>query len=134
MDRQTCSPRSHGCGYRSHSYMHLMSTPQTCTTVELSRGRGLYLAALGQVLDVAVTTMFTARNGSGSFLCGLLKLRGALLYVAQQCSFWLRQVSCKANLAVSTVKRTRLSSIILFGVNAKHQTAHLDVVQKCAIG
>ena len=52
--------------------------------------------------------MFTARNGPGSFLSGLFKLRGALLQVAQQCSFWLRQVGCKANLAVSIVQEDLL--------------------------
>lgn len=59
-----------------------------------------YLAALGQVLDVTVATVFTPRNGPSRFLGSLLKLWAALLQVTQQSSLGFWQIGCNKHSAV----------------------------------
>lgn len=52
------------------------------------------LAAFGEVLDVAVASVLTPRNGPGSLLGCLLELGSALLQGSQKGPHWLGQVSC----------------------------------------
>ena len=52
------------------------------------------LAASGEVLDVAVASMLSARDGPGSLLSSFLELVAVFVHAAQQAPNGLRQVGC----------------------------------------